>query len=144
MPRILCVLVIYPQQVDDVFVCYNVVDGREYHVRLCRVGARAAVDRGCVSRRKMWGRRSKGKFLEGSKRDSREVGRERAAKRTHEVTILVDSSLFETANYVILSLLLQKKTSWQFRLLSILHYLAILIFIKVVFCPLQRARRKLN
>lgn len=31
------------------FVCCNVVDGREYHVRLYRVGARAAADRGCVS-----------------------------------------------------------------------------------------------
>lgn len=80
-----------------------------------------------------WGRCSKGKFLEGSKRDSREgrFGRERAAKRTHEVTILADSSLFEAANYMILSLLLQEKRSWQFRLLSILHYLATSIFIKV-------------
>lgn len=56
-----------------------------------------------------------GEFLEGSKRDSRKIGRERAAKRTHGITILADSSLFtEVANYTVLPLLLEEKNLGSF------------------------------
>lgn len=94
----------------------------------------------------MWERRSKGKFLEGNRKDSREVGRERAAKRTYEIAILADSSLFtEAANYPQFFLLLQERRSRQFRLLSILHYAATSIFVNVaLFCPLCPKKAKLT
>lgn len=40
-------------RLHDLFVCCNVVgETEEYHVRFCRVGARAAAVRGCVNKRK--------------------------------------------------------------------------------------------